>query len=412
MLLTLIPLFDEKMAVSAYSIFSQKDNFLLNPLMEGTRKFDGATSVPELEVIQNMGIETISDEKEIFVPLSNISIFTDIAEQCDAPHERIALLVDNTVPPMDMYINRLKELKEQGYKLAIRKLPVSEFENYKQILGLMDYLFLNNKKIDIEKAKIFFGKLYPNIKLCAGNIDTNEIYETLIKSGGYAFYEGSFYRVPITKGEKEVAPLKVNYISLLNTVNNDNFDLAEAADIIGQDTALTISLMQMVNRMSVNGGITSIRHATAMLGQKELKKWINTAVVNELYSDKPSEITRVSLLRAKFAESLAPAFGLAMKSDELFLMGLFSVLDVILERDMSEALKMLQVEGDIAKALTEHTGKYAPVLEFVTCYEIADWQEVCRQMILQQIELDTVYQAYLDSLKWYRTLMKGDGQGE
>ncbi len=412
MLLTLVPLFDENMAVSAYSIFSQKDNYLLNPLMQGSRRFDGATRVPELEVIQNMGIETISDEREVFVPISNISIFTDIAEQCDAPHERMVLLIDNTVPPVEMYVNRLKELKEQGYKLAIRKLAVSEFENYKQILQLMDYLFLNNKKIDIEKAKIFFGKLYPNIKLCAGNIDSNEIYESLKKSGGYAFYEGSFYRVPITKGETEVAPLKVNYISLLNTVNNENFDLAEAADIIGHDTALTISLMQMVNRMSVNGGITSIRHATAMLGQKELKKWINTAVVNELYSDKPNEITRVSLLRAKFAESLAPHFGLAMKSDELFLMGLFSVLDVILERDMKDALKMLQVEGDIAVALTEHKGKYAPVLEFITHYEMADWQEVSRQMILQEIELDTVYQAYLDSLKWYRTLMKGDGQEE
>lgn len=412
MLLTLIPLFDENMAVSAYSIFSQKDNFLLNPLMQGSRRLDGATRVPELEIIQNMGIETISDEREVFVPISNISIFTDIAEQCDAPHERMVLLIDNTVPPVEMYINRLKELKEQGYKLAIRKLAVAEFESYKQILQLMDYLFLNNKKIDIEKAKIFFGKLYPNIKLCAGNIDTNEIYENLIKSGGYTFYEGSFYRVPITKGETEVAPLKVNYISLLNTVNNENFDLADAADIIGKDTALTISLMQMVNRMSVNGGITSIRHATAMLGQKELKKWINTAVVNELYSDKPNEITRVSLLRAKFAESLAPNFGLAMKSDELFLMGLFSVLDVILERDMEDALKMLQVEGDIAVALTEHKGKYAPVLEFITHYEVADWQEVSRQMILQEIELDTVYQAYLDSLKWYRTLMKGDGQAE
>lgn len=408
MLVTLIPLFDANMAVSAYSIFSQRDNFLLNPLMEGSRKFDGATQVPELEVLRNMGIETISDECNIFVPVSNVSVFTDIAEQCDAPHERIALLIDNTVPPHEMYINRLKELKAQGYQLAIRKLPVSEFENYRQVLLLMDYLFLNNKKIDIEKAKVFFGKLYPNIKLCAGNIDTNETYESLLRSGGYTFYEGNFYRVPITKGEKEVAPVKVNYLTLLNTVNNANFDLTEAADIIGRDTALTISLLQMVNRITINGGITTIRHAAAMLGQKELKKWINTAVVHELYSDKPSEITRVSLLRAKFAESLAPAFGLAHKSDELFLMGLFSFLDVILEKDMREALKMLRIEGDIVMALTDRLGRYASVYDFILYYEVADWQEVSRRMILQKIDLDTVYRAYIASMSWYRKLMKGD----
>ncbi len=404
MLLALIPLFDENMAVSAYSIFSQKDNFLLNPLLQGTGRNDGAVYIPELEVINSMGMESLSDDKEIFVPINNISIFTNIAEQCEAPHERIALLIDNTIPPVDMYVNRIRELKEMGYKLAVRKLSVSEFEGYRPILQMADYLFLNNKKIAIDKAKIYFGKLYPNVKLCAGNIDTMEIFESLKAEGGYTFYEGGFYRMPVTKGENEVAPLKVNYIALLNTVNSEDFDLSQAADIIGRDTALTISLLQMVNRMAANGGISSIRHAAAMLGQKELKKWINTAVANALCSDKPNEITRLSLLRAKFAENLAGSFGLAAKSEELFLMGLFSVLDVILDKPIEEALQMVSVTKDIHEALVEHTGKYAPVLDFMIQYESANWQEVSRQMILEEIDLDVVYQAYLKALKWYREL--------
>lgn len=404
MLLALIPLFDENMAVSAYSIFSQKDNFLLNPLLQGTGRNDGAVYIPELEVINSMGMESLSDDKEIFVPINNISIFTNIDEQCEAPHERIALLIDNTIPPVDMYVNRVRELKEMGYKLAVRRLNVSEFEGYRPILQMTDYLFLNNKKIAIDKAKIYFGKLYPNVKLCAGNIDTMEIFESLKAEGGYTFYEGGFYRMPVTKGENEVAPLKVNYIALLNTVNSEDFDLSQAADIIGRDTALTISLLQMVNRMAANGGISSIRHAAAMLGQKELKKWINTAVANALCSDKPNEITRLSLLRAKFAENLAGSFGLAAKSEELFLMGLFSVLDVILDKPIEEALQMVSVTKDIHEALVEHTGKYAPVLDFMIQYESANWQEVSRQMILEEIDLDVVYQAYLKALKWYREL--------
>lgn len=404
MLLALIPLFDENIAVSAYSIFSQKNNFLRNPLMLGTGRLDGASRIPELEVIQTMGIETLSDDKEVFVPITNISVFTDIEDQCDAPHERIVLLIDNTIPPIDMYVNRLRELKEKGYKLAIRKLEVVEFESYREILKLMDYVLLNNRKIAIEKAKIYFGKLFPNVKLCAGNIDSMEIFEHLKASGGYKLYEGGFYRVAITKGQNEVAPLKVNYIELLNTVNNDNFELEDAADIISRDTALTISLLEMVNRMTVNSGISSIRHAAAMLGQKELKKWINTAVVNALYADKPNEITRLSLLRAKFAENLAPAFGLAMKRDELFLMGLFSVLDVILEKPMAEALDMVRVSGEIREALVEDKGPLTPVLDFMLPYEKADWSDISRQMILRDIDTEDVANAYLDSLKWYREL--------
>lgn len=406
MLVALIPLFDENMAVRAYSIFSQKDNFLLNPMHLGTGRFDGATSIAGLEVIQSMGIETLSDDKEVFVPITNISVFGEVEKQCDAPHERIVLLIDNTIPPVEMYVNRLKELKDMGYKLAIRKLSVSEFEAYRPILQLMDYVLLNNRKIAIDKAKIYFGKLYPNIKLCAGNIDTVEIFEELKKTGGYQLYEGEFYRVPITKGQNDVAPLKVNYIELLNMVNNSNFELTDAADIIGRDTALTISLLKMVNTMAVNSEITSIRHAAAMLGQKELKKWINTAVVNALYADKPNEITRLSLLRAKFAENLAQAFGLAVKKDELFLMGLFSVLDVILEKPMDEALNMVHVAGEIREALVQKKGKLAPVLDFMVNYEIAGWQEVSRQMIIENISIETVNQAYMASLNWYRELMQ------
>ena len=123
-----------------------------------------------LEVIENMGIETISSDKDIFVTINNISIFTDIENQCKAPHHRIVLLFDNKITPDEAYVNRLHELKAAGFKLAIRKLPVASFEAYKEILLMLDYLLLDHKKIDITKAKIYFSKLYPDIKLCAGNI--------------------------------------------------------------------------------------------------------------------------------------------------------------------------------------------------------------------------------------------------
>lgn len=404
MLLTLIPLFDENMTVSAYSIFSQKHNYFLNPMLLGTGQNDGAVRVAGLELIQNIGIETLADGKEIFVPVTNMSIFSDVENQCSAAPERIVFLLDNTIPPIEMYIERLKQLRDMGYKLAIRKLSVAEFENYREILALMDYVLLNNRKIAIDKAKIYFGKLYPNAKLCAGNISEMETFENLKEDGGYSLYEGRFYRMPLTKGSNKVAPLKMNYIQLLNIVNDGDFDLQKAADIIGRDTALTISLLKIVNRMAINSGINSIRHAAAMLGQKELKKWINTAVAGQLYADKPSEVTRLSLLRAKFAENMAESYKLAIRKDELFLMGLFSVLDVILESPMAEALEMMKVDGDIKKALVERTGPLAPILDFVMQYEDANWQEVSRQMLLENITMETVQKAYTDTLLWYKEL--------
>lgn len=404
MLATLIPLFDENMSVRAYSLFSQKENFFLNPCYNSTGVFDGAGRINGLEIIESMGIETLSKDKEIFVPVTNISIFSDIAAQCNAPRKRIVLLIDNTVLPNEMYINRLQELRNQGYRLAMRKLPVSSFEDYRTILLMTDYIVLNHKKINIDSAKIYFSKIYPNIQLIAGNISTQEEFEKLKENGGYAFYEGEFYRMPVTKGDTEVAPLKINYIELLNIVNEESFDLTDAADVIGRDTALVISLLKMANRMAINSEITSIRHAAAMLGQRELKKWTTAAVTKELCQDKPNEITRLSLLRAKFAENLAPVLGMAMKSQELFLMGLFSVLDLILNKPMEEALSMLKVSKDIQDALIHNKGKLALAYDFIKQYENANWQEISRIMVLNNIKMNEVSDAYRQALEWYRDL--------
>lgn len=408
MLVSIIPLFDEDIAVRAYSLFVQKKNYFLNPNLLGGAQFDGAGHVDGLEVIDNMGMETLSNDAEVFVQVSNISVFSDIENQCDAPHERVVLLLDNTVLPSDMYLDRLKALRKSGYKLAIRKLEVSQFEDYREVLQLMDYILLNQRKIDISKAKIYFQSLFPNIKLCAVGVDSMETFEKLKAAGGYSLYEGEFFRIPGNRSEHEVSPLKVNYIQLLNMVNSPEFELTEAADIIGRDTALVISLLKMVNRMTRNSIITSIRHAAAMLGEKELRKWLITAVAGQLYTDKPNELTRMSLLRAKFAENLAPVFSMAIQSSELFLMGLFSVLDVILDMPMKDALETIKVSKNISDALVYHKGIFAFPLEFILQYENANWQEVSRLMIVHNIEMQPVYDAYLNALRWYRDTIFAD----
>ncbi|MBP5298777.1 MAG: HDOD domain-containing protein [Lachnospiraceae bacterium] len=404
MLATLIPLFDENISVKAYSLFSQKKNLFLNPSLAGTGYNDGAGNINGLDIIDSIGINNLVSGADVFVPVTDISLFTGIENLCKAPAERIVLLIDNSVKPEEQFIKRIKDLRSKGYKFAIRKLTISDFEPYRQILLLMDYILLNHRKLVIGNAKIYFSKMYPNIKLVACGVDTMDDFKMLKKSGGYSFYEGDFYRLPITKGAKEVSPLKTNYIELLNIVNGPDFDLTDAADVIGRDTALVISLLEIVNRIAVNSEITSIRHAAAMLGQKELKKWITTAVTKQLCDDKPSEISRTSLLRAKFAENLANLFDLGAQSQELFMMGLFSIIDIILDKPMKEALEMLHVSKNVQDALVEGTGPFAPVIEFIQGYEVANWALIDRVMLMNHLESDSVYVAYIDSLKWFKTL--------
>lgn len=377
----------------------------MNPSLLGSRQFDGAAYVDGLELIQELGTTTLSGGKPIFVSLNNISIFSSLESECKNTNHAPILLIDQTFPPVSMYTDRIRELREFGYHFAMRNLPVHCYEDYAPILSQMDYILIDCQKIDAVKASFYFRKLYPDICICASNIPDMETFGKLSPAETISVFEGTFFRMPVTRGEHKVSPLKINYISLLNLIEEDDFDLTKAADIISQDTALIISLLRLANTRSFNSEITSVRVAVSMLGQKDLTRWIQTTVIEKLCSDKPNELMRLSLLRAKFAENLAPVFGMAMRSQELFLTGLFSILDIILDCSMEEALSMVRVSGKIRAALLEHTGSLAEVLHFIVKYESAEWQEVSRQLVLKNIEIPDVSHAWVSSLQWYAKLI-------
>lgn len=377
----------------------------MNPSLLGSRQFDGAAYVDGLELIQELGTTTLSGGKPIFVSLNNISIFSSLESECKNTNHAPILLIDQTFPPVSMYTDRIRELREFGYHFAIRNLPVHCYEDYAPILSQMDYILIDCQKIDAVKASFYFRKLYPDICICASNIPDMETFGKLSPAETISLFEGTFFRMPVTRGEHKVSPLKINYISLLNLIEEDDFDLTKAADIISQDTALIISLLRLANTRSFNSEITSVRVAVSMLGQKDLTRWIQTTVIEKLCSDKPNELMRLSLLRAKFAENLASVFGMAMRSQELFLTGLFSILDIILDCSMEEALSMVRVSGKIRAALLEHTGSLAEVLHFIVKYESAEWQEVSRQLVLKNIEIPDVSHAWVSSLQWYAKLI-------
>lgn len=377
----------------------------MNPSLLGSRQFDGAAYVDGLELIQELGTTTLSGGKPIFVSLNNISIFSSLESECKNTNHAPILLIDQTFPPVSMYTDRIRELREFGYHFAMRNLPVHCYEDYAPILSQMDYILIDCQKIDAVKASFYFRKLYPDICICASNIPDMETFGKLSPAETISLFEGTFFRMPVTRGEHKVSPLKINYISLLNLIEEDDFDLTKAADIISQDTALIISLLRLANTRSFNSEITSVRVAVSMLGQKDLTRWIQTTVIEKLCSDKPNELMRLSLLRAKFAENLAPVFGMAMRSQELFLTGLFSILDIILDCSMEEALSMVRVSGKIRASLLERTGSLAEVLHFIVKYESAEWQEVSRQLVLKNIEIPDVSHAWVSSLQWYAKLI-------
>ena len=401
MLATLVPLFYEDMSVASYCLYAQKENMYERPHLLGAGKYDGAGSIVGIEVFDSVSEDDLVANCSIIIPINNISLFSNIEQQLTGFDGRIILMVDQTIKPEESYNKRLLDLKSKGFKLAMKDLPIANIDTFKFMLDDFDLFLINSDAGDvIEQAKAF-RKILPKMDFCAENLHSVEEFEKARDSGLFKIFEGMFFRVPINKADTEVAPIKINYMKLMNVINQPDFDLDDVANVIGQDPALSIELLKIANRLTINSNIRSIAQATALLGQKELRRWLNTTLFNGLAAGKPNEITRLSLIRARFAENLAPIFDYAMRKDELFLMGLFSLLNLILDIPMEQALEQVGVSSEIKKALVSYDGIFAPQYEFLLSYEAGDWQEVSRLMVLHDIEMHDVYDAYVEALKWY-----------
>ncbi len=361
-------------------------------------------SPPILNIVNEIGTEAFSNNSPIFLPITTIMLLTGLETYKNLSKEKIIFLLDENIILEDIYIKKIKKYKSDGYSFGF-KISSNNYQKFHSIIELMDFILINQKNISRKQSSNILA-LYPYAKRIATHVNTIQTFN-ITRATGYSAFEGKIYRTPLTLGQNTISPIKVNSIQLINLVQDTNFDINEVAKIIEKDTALAISLLNIVNslKVDVTQEIKTLTQATALIGQKELRKWTLTAVCSSLMSDSPNEINKLSLVRARFSENLSKHFDLEKESESVFLMGLFSVLDVVLDVNIDEALSVLKVSKHIKDALINNSGPFYNIYKFVKDYESANWQEVCVSLILNKISASDVYDSYIESLKWYNKLL-------
>ncbi|MDR2909438.1 MAG: HDOD domain-containing protein [Oscillospiraceae bacterium] len=410
-----VPFFDKNMMVQAYYLRCQEGNGLFEA-NQAEREFDGAMLSPLLATLNAVGVDAYTMGKPIFVPVNGLMMLTDLAAQCRQPSDRVIFVVDEGCKPEEPFLSNIARLKELGFRFAMQK--ISRVDKYAPVAALCDYIFFDNRQMEDPRQQLMYAlaqRDYRHIRTVTTHIHSQEQFEELKRlpdQGSRApdLYEGRFYRIPITRGEHRVSPLKLNLIKLLNLVRDENFEFSAVSAIVQRDTALTVSLMRMINSpfLGLRQKVKSIGHAVTILGQVETRKWVTTAVSKLLGADRPDELSRLSLVRAKFADNLSLKFKMEQESQGIFLMGLFSVLDVILEMSMEEALRMVQVSDPIRNALLEGKGDFGKILRFMQMYELADWKAVSRELIVNDLAPEDIYEAYMGALGWYGDVVGGE----
>lgn len=404
LLVVALPLFSKDMSVKAYRLHHRHGDKIFGASHD-YKTLDGAMNSPGLEILNKIGVEPFTGGKPIFVGVSKFVLLMNLAAECKIPPEQVVWVLENDVPPEEPFLHACKLLKERGFGICLENIPYTVPNN--PLFELADYIILDSTNQERLEEMKFLRFNRPQAVVVLKNIATIERFHAL-SGAANALFEGRFYNEPLTKGTKEIAPVKANLLNLLRMVVDEDFDLGEVARIIGQDPALSISLLRFINSPAIGltSKVASIQGAIALLGQKEVRKWITVAVSTQLSEDKPSEITKLSLTRAKFAENLATAYEMGVHAPSLFMMGLFSLLNVILDMPMNEAMKQIKVNEQVEEALVFGAGKFAQVLELIHSYERGDWEGVAYNVVHNSLNIGNVSQAFVDSLLWYKLLLE------
>jgi len=398
-----VPFFDANMSVHAYKMMTQDGDKLLGTA-EDHRMLGSELMAPALDYVKEIGTEPFAGESELFVDISKYQLLIGMPLSLGIPPEKFVCVVKKEALADNATSAKLGRLKRKGYKLAIEGYPRTM--SMDTVVKVFDYVLLSCLHKDFQSELKEIRPYIFKIRLVITEVPDMESFAKYSGARG-VLLSGNFYSQPITKGKTDISPLKINALNLLGQINDESFELGEVADIIGRDPALSISLLRFLNSMNPDRSrkIDSIRNAVAILGQNEVRKWATVAISIGMGEDRPSEITRLSLLRAKFAENLAATFELAIKSGSLFISGLFSLLDVILQMPLERAINEVAASGEIRDTLLEKRGSLSEVMSLVFAYEQADWHNTSLLMVRYGVDVDALTKAYVDSLYWYRQLL-------
>jgi EAL and modified HD-GYP domain-containing signal transduction protein len=395
------PVFSRSKEVFAYYLSFQMGNALL----EGGKAytFESEVETPFFDFVNRIGLDALTSGKLIFIPVTNVHLALELEKICTVDHSLVALLMGPKIELSASNLQRITRLREAGFKTAF--IHQTDYEALEPFYQQTDFIFNNGDTGAIPIINARIKKSFARTRIIARGINDDASFNKAVLSGA-ELLRGKFYKTTSIVRDNRVSPLKVNYIQLLNQVNEEDFELDVFAGTVQRDTALAVQFLKAVNSSHARGNnITSLRHAATLLGQKEIKKWVTTAVTSTLGQESPSEVTRLSMIRAKFCENLAPMFEMAIHKDNLFLMGLFSVLNVILETTIEQALQIVRVPEPVKIALLGGDNDFSSVYKFIQLYEEGEWTEISRLALVNNMKIGNIYEAYRDALIWYSDLV-------
>lgn len=400
------PIFDRQRQLYGYELLYRSER--------SRNQFDGteasaATKQVISSTLLSIGLENILGGKKAFVNF-NHRLLSD-GMHLSLPRESTVIEILESVEPNADLLALCRGIHNQGYMIALDDFVSSpQFEALTNLAQLIKIDMRATTRIEQQRL---LGVYRPRgIAVLAEKVETYEEFEWA-RSAGYDYFQGYFFARPSVLQSQDVPASKLNCLRLLSELQKPDLDFKCVEDLIRRDVALTYRLLRYVNSalFSRRGEVRSIERALMIVGTEDVRRWVTLATLPMLATDKPGELAKLSIVRARFCERLIQLCGITLQN-EAFLMGMFSLLDALLDRPLDEALGSVNLGPDIMQALlgtAPDENVLSRIYRLTRRYEQGDWDEVERLAQGCGFSGAAAGEVYVEATLWAEQMLRAVG---
>jgi c-di-GMP-related signal transduction protein len=398
------PIFDIRKKISGYELLFRDQTARYNPNVDG----DVATSTVLANSYFSIGMDSLVGDKKSFINFTQSLLQQKYPLLL--PKEATVIEILENVQPTPKLISACMEMAQKGYTFAL-----DDFTYAPELQPLIELAHIIKFDFRLTSAEIIQDylrkiKRQDNLILLAEKIETHEEFQQALDMG-FNLFQGFFFCKPELISGKEIPGNQLALLQIMAAVNRPEFDIGEIETLIAPDVSLAYKLLRYINSafFAKAQKISSIQQALVYMGETEIRRFVSLIAMSNLAQDKPGELIRAACVRGKFCELLGGVIQQQVAPSELFTLGMFSLIDAILDQPMQIVMKELPLANDIKTALIDRKGRLIGYLLLVETYEKGQWEQMTKVAQVMKIQEEKLPELYLEACKWSNSFMNADG---
>jgi EAL and modified HD-GYP domain-containing signal transduction protein len=358
-----------------------------------------ATSKLIMRTHLNQGLSFITNGKPALINFPEESILNGLPQIL--PSDKVMIEILETVSPSDEVYQMCQNLYIQGYHLALDDFVYKP--EWNRFIKLVRLIKFDIQATSLDEIAPLIKKLKnrKKLKILAEKVETKEEF-LQAKKLGFHFFQGYYFCKPEMSESNDIDASQPILLCLMQECMKTPSSVKNLTSYFERDVALSFKLFKFINSgiLPLTQKITSIKNALIYLGESETKKLILLFTTGILAKKKPKELTRITIIRAKFCELMASK-NMPELAEAAFMVGLFSLLDAILDQPLEKILTDLPLAPEVFEALTcDKPSALKYILNAVTYYEQGSWYNTTRNAEMVQVNYEELTDYYQSAIKW------------